>query len=302
LEPTTSWKALVDPGAADDFFAIAGLPAFDARARGAYSRGNALTLAEASRLVYRDDADSRRRFFAERAGLDEIRFFDRGATQGTLVRGRDFALLVFRGTLGADDWISDLDCRPVPWQGPGRVHEGFSRQLRAVWAEVREALDALDVPVFYAGHSLGAALATLAAALRFAEGGAPPAALYTFGSPRVGTAEFAGAFPASFRHWRVVNDRDLVAAVPPRRLGDAVFGASYRHVGSPLRLCNGALELGGDDDEPPHWILAEIAGRWRDELARIREAGVWTCIEPLIDHAPVNYTAGIEKAGNAADR
>jgi len=299
LEPTTSWRALVDPGAAEDFFEIDALPAFDAGATRAYSRANALWLSEASRLVYREDAASRRRYFAERAGLEEVRFFDRGATQGALLRGRGFALLVFRGTLGADDWLSDLDCPPIPWQGGGRVHQGFSRQLERVWDEVRESLAALDVPVFYAGHSLGAALATLAAAVRLVEGGAPPAALYTFGSPRVGTADFARSFPASFLHCRVVNDRDVVAKVPPRRLSDAVFGNAYRHVGALLRLRDGALERDDeDDDEPPHWFAADIAARWRDELARIHREGAWTCIEPLIDHAPVNYTAGIEKAGD----
>jgi hypothetical protein len=296
LEPTTSWRALVDPGAAEDFFAIDDLPAFDALARGAYSRANALWMSEASRLVYRGDPESRRRFFRD-AGLDEIRFFDRGATQGALVRGPGFALLVFRGTLGAGDWLSDLDCPPVPWQGGGRVHQGFRRQLAAVWHEVREALDGIRVPVFYAGHSLGAALATLAAALRFCEGGAAPAALYTFGSPRVGTADFARAFPATFLHCRLVNDRDVVAKVPPRRLADMVFGDAFRHVGALFHLREGALEQGvGDDDEAPHLALEEMAERWRAELARIREEGGWSCIGPLVDHAPVNYTARIERA------
>lgn len=298
MEPTTSWKALVDPGAADDFFEIDGLPAFDARARSQYSPGNALWLAETSRLVYRVDAQSRRGYFAERAGLEEIRFFDRGATQGALLRGRGFALLAFRGTLGARDWLSDLDCPTVPWEGGGKVHQGFKRQLDRVWEEVRHELDEVDdVPVFYTGHSLGAALATLAAARRFREDGAPPAALYTFGSPRVGTAELARAFPAAFLHCRVVNDRDVVATVPPRRLSEQVFGAAYHHVGVRFHLHDGALERGAPDDDGSPSFLDDLAGRWREELARIREAGVWSCIEPLMDHAPVNYTAAIEKAG-----
>jgi triacylglycerol lipase len=300
MEPTTSWKALVDPGDADDFFEIAGLPAFDAGASSGYSPGNALWLAETSRLVYREDAQSRRRFFAERAGLEEVRFFDRDATQGALLRGKGFALLAFRGTLGADDWLSDLDCPPVPWEGEGKVHQGFKRQLDRVWPEVRAALDGQDVPVFYTGHSLGAALATLAAARRFHERGAPPAALYTFGSPRVGTAELARAFPASFLHCRVVNDRDVVARVPPRRLSEKVFGSAYRHVGV---LCHihpdGDVEHGAADDDGAPSLIDELAARWREELARIREKGVWNCVEPLMDHAPVNYTAGIERAGES---
>jgi triacylglycerol lipase len=298
VEATTSWKALVDPGAADDFFQIEGLPAFDARAASAYSPGNALWLSESSRLVYREEEESRKRFFEERAGLVETGFFDPDAAQGALLRGRGFAILAFRGTLGADDWLSDLDCPPVPWEGEGEVHRGFKRQLDPVWPEVRAALDALDVPAFYTGHSLGAALATLAAARRLREGGAPPAALYTFGSPRVGTAELARVFPAAFLHCRVVNDRDVVATLPPRRLSAAVFGSAYRHVGVPFRIRrDGALERGAPDDDAAPALFDELKERWREELARIREAGVWNCVEPLIDHAPVNYTAGIEKAG-----
>ena len=95
MEPTTSWTALVDPGDADDFFAIGGLPAFDARASSAYSPGNALWLAETSRLVYRVDAPSRKAYFRERAGLEEIEFFDELATQGALLRGQGYALLVW---------------------------------------------------------------------------------------------------------------------------------------------------------------------------------------------------------------
>jgi triacylglycerol lipase len=291
MEPTASWKALVDPGAADDFFEIDGLPAFDPRATGAYARGNALWLAETSRLVYRVDAPSRKAYFKERAGLDEIRFFDEGAAQGALVRGDGYAVLAFRGTLGFSDWLSDLDCPPVGWEGEGRVHRGFKAQLERVWPQARAALDALGVPVFYTGHSLGAALATLAAATRFREGGAPPAALYTFGSPRVGTAAFARSFPGTFLHCRVVNDRDVVARVPPRRLSAVVFGDAYRHVGTPFHIGHdGALEREDPEDAPPR-RLDELAGRWREELARIRAQGVWKCVEPLIDHAPVNYTA-----------
>jgi triacylglycerol lipase len=297
VEPTTSWKALVDPGAADDFFELEPLPAFDAGARAAYSRANALWLIETSRLMYREDAASRRRFFAERAGLEEIRFFDRDATQGALILGRGFAVLAFRGTLGAGDWLSDLDCPPVAWEGEGRVHRGFKRQLDVVWAEVRAALDELDVPVFYTGHSLGAALATLAAARRIREGGRRPAALYSFGSPRVGTAEFARAFPERFLHCRVVNDRDIVARVPPRRLSAKVFGLAYRHAGVLHRMRrDGSFQRGDpDDDDAIPSLFDQLAVRWREELARIRETGMWNCVEPLIDHAPVNYTAGIER-------
>jgi triacylglycerol lipase len=251
--------------------------------------------------VYRIDAPSRRRYFKERAGLEEIRFFDRGATQGALLSGEGFALLVFRGTLGARDWLSDLDFPPVAWEGPGEVHQGFKRQLDRVWEEVADELDRLDVPVFYTGHSLGAALATFAAARRHVEGGSLPAALYSFGSPRVGTADFARAFPEGFLHCRVVNDRDVVAAVPPRRLSGRIFGSGYHHAGVLFRIRpEGRLERGAPDDDSAPSLLHELAAGWREELARIRAEGARGAIEPLMDHAPLNYTAGIGRAREEA--
>ena len=61
----------------------------------------------------------------------------------------------------------------------------------------------------------GAALSTLAAARAMIEGRLPrPAALYTFGSPRVGDATFTTTLRAVY-HCRVVNDNDIVATVPP---------------------------------------------------------------------------------------
>src|SRR5262249_47673031 len=148
----------------------------------------------------------------------EVKFFNQARTQGALVTAANFAVLVFRGTLGLGDWLSDFQGLPVDWKGEGKIHQGFRNQLSVVWDDVTADLDKLNVPVFYAGHSLGAALATLATAQRFVEGKTPPVALYTFGSPRVGTTGFTHAFPPNFLHCRVVNDLDTVPTVPPRAL------------------------------------------------------------------------------------
>eukprot|EP00170_Pyropia_yezoensis_P008149 contig_33917_g8176 len=96
------------------------------------------------------------------------------------------------------------------------------------------ALAAAGEAVF-TGHSLGGALATLAAADVAARhpGGRPPV-LYSFGQPKVGDAAFGAAvdalLPAAFR---VVNDVDVVARAP---------AGSYRHVGRAV-LVNAAGQL-----------------------------------------------------------
>lgn len=303
MDEDTSLKALIDPGDADNFFMVDDLPAFDPSATAAYSRGNALRLMETCRLTYREDEASRKQFFEQRADLRETRYFNTGETQGVMVRGDGFAVLAFRGTLGYRDWLSDLDCLPVNWEGEGKVHQGFKKQFDAVWADVKEELKGIDEPVFFAGHSLGAAVATLAAARCFFDGIKPPAALYTFGSPRVGTTGFMHAFAGGFLHCRVVNDRDLVPTVPPRQVS-RLIRPDFHHVGILHHIeHDGHMRRGKlNDDEDgvarPFGGLLKGLTFWRDKLTEILAGNVAGLTERFTDHAPVNYTARIEKAGD----
>src|SRR5262249_10931814 len=78
------------------------------------------------------------------------------------------AVLAFRGTEPDDptDIIDDARFLPAGWSGNGLVHIGFFEALDRVWKDVAKALTGLGKPVLFTGHSLGAALATLAAGLR----------------------------------------------------------------------------------------------------------------------------------------
>ena len=63
-----------------------------------------------------------------------------------------------------------------------------------------------------AGHSLGGALATLAAYdIQKAHGPLPGLHVYTYGAPRTGNHAFARDYEACVPHtWHVINDRDAV--------------------------------------------------------------------------------------------
>ena len=50
-----------------------------------------------------------------------------------------------------------------------------------------------SAPLYVVGHSLGAAVAVLASSGFMLNHGATPAAIYTYGCPRVGNEAFAGA-------------------------------------------------------------------------------------------------------------
>jgi triacylglycerol lipase len=268
MQAATTWQDLMRPGEADDFFSRVPMPEFDPSAA-AYHKGNALWLAELSRIAYRHDEEEEdsppqptRKSCLAKVRLRERRFFqsERTGTQAILVESEgkaEFAALVFRGTeQGVQDLMTDLGVGMEAFrsQGPG-VHLGFRSALDSVWPQIEEELSRVAAPVFFTGHSLGAALATLAAARR------RPKALYTFGSPRVGNEDFVATL-AGVAIYRVVDDADAVATLPPEWLG-------FRHAGETIRLKEPTPEA---DAESPGWLR--------------RAAGP---PKPLADHAPVNY-------------
>ena len=307
-----SFEALMNPGEANDFFDIANLPEFAPSATTSYSRTNALWLVEFCRLIYRRERDematrpadfrTRDQFLSPKGWRQESTdFFNASGTQAALFVNAKLqcAALVFRGTLGLNDTITDLAIRPVPWQGRGHVHGGFKKALDVVWDTIHSRLSSVAFPVFFTGHSLGAALATLAAARCLQDTRmTSPAALYTFGSPRVGDAAFGTGLQGLF-HCRIVNDKDIVATVPP--VLSLPLLPKFQHIGQLHQIeHDGHLHI-----FPPDVDILETRGPLSGPFDLIRSlkellADVRTLQkeppEPLADHAPVNYTAHLEEA------
>ena len=209
------------------------MPTFDFHAdKKTFDLVNARAMARASQLAYgKVRADDVRGTLGS-WGFPNARFFsDRAGTQGFVAGNSELVLVSFRGTEPGElkDWMTDLQIRRVPGKGGGHVHRGFKAALEAVASDMAAAVRRLrdrGQPVFVTGHSLGAALATLAVAASETEG-IEIAGLYTFGSPRVGNKVFAKRFTAKHgrRAFRVVNNNDTVTRVPPRSAG-------YKHVGT----------------------------------------------------------------------
>lgn len=188
-------------------------------------------MAAAAELVY-ESADEIERTVVEDWNCSHLRFYDVESTQCLVAVDGNSLVVCFRGTESrqVEDWVTDLDFDLVPGPLGGKVHEGFYDALSCVWqmldSEVRAQLEEGEKRLWITGHSLGAALATLAAS-RWLEAGIPVAGLYTFGQPRTGDAEFARRFDFAFRPhaFRIVNNLDIVTRTPPRSLG-------YRHLGT----------------------------------------------------------------------
>ncbi|KAF9617504.1 hypothetical protein IFM89_036708 [Coptis chinensis] len=73
-----------------------------------------------------------------------------------------------------------------------------------------------DLSISITGHSLGAALALLAAdELSTCDANVPPIAVYSFGGLRVGNRGFANRITSNWvKVLRVVNSQDVVTRVP----------------------------------------------------------------------------------------
>jgi hypothetical protein len=184
-------------------------------------------------------------------GRCELKYVDLYGTQCFMATTEHNIFVCFRGT-EVDQWrdiIADLLGFQIEWIDPkARIHYGFAQALDCVWGKDRDEADPgttqsepglprvlrqlredmkdgatqpRERRVWITGHSLGGALATLAADRVIRAGILKPSdigGVFTFGQPRVGNGPFARGYPLHDRHFRFVNGNDVVTRVPPRYL------------------------------------------------------------------------------------
>jgi triacylglycerol lipase len=244
-----------------------------------WDANNALALAQAAKLAYSNQKTVRGTLtdWGFTATAPRFRFVNNKETdtQGFVVGNEQMIIVSFRGTQPTDvhDWLTDMEALLHPFP-VGMVHWGFYDALNSVWADVQKAIsDVLDQfpnqgpSLWFTGHSLGAALATIAVArCLFEQPHTPVNGLYTFGSPRTGNFIYGREFDSEFgdKTFRFVNDRDVVTRVPPRVL-------FYSHVGRTLFFDQQHV-LQNDD----HWwnrFLREVEIDWEslEDLPQVIE-------------------------------
>jgi Lipase (class 3) len=202
--------------------------------RAAYSDRMAWVLASMSDLVYdpfeEKDGKAKELLIAKLkgGGFDWVDGFSDPDTdtQAFLVKTREYAVLAFRGTeiRKRQDVKTDIATSMVSII-EGKVHTGFIDAYKSVESKIEEKLkEVKDLPLYITGHSLGAALATIAT--QYLERNHlirdQIAACYTFGSPRVGNNQFDREFKSAI--YRVVNTADIVTVIPLLAMG-------YIHIG-----------------------------------------------------------------------
>ena len=215
---------------------------------------NALFLANASDIAYYSQAEAAPKF-KELLGVD-AQLFSVGNTQAFVLTNADHIVVAFRGTEsptsidGLKDWLLNdaLNLLIVPEGRMGtdfiaagvdaRFHQGFINALMAIWDPMFERVTAelkmAERPLWITGHSLGGALALLAAWL-FLRKFVAVHQIYTFGGPMIGNPAAVAAFDREFRGkiYRFVDTRDPVPQLPTVSL----VAADYSH-------CQKAMDLG----------------------------------------------------------
>lgn len=295
--PEITWDKVAPPYPDYNYFQGIDLYPFRPHAD-AFDMVNAWWLIEAATLAYAEEDFAGVRF--QRAGFKEIKFFSGNSTQCYVANNDDFLILVFRGTEirrrpGRTDFrniiadiLADADILLVDSGQGGKVHQGFKDALDEVWVAkgllgYLKSKDNGKRTLWFTGHSLGAALATLAAQ-RYGNG----VRLYTYGSPRVGDMDFKNGYP--IKNYRFVNYKDIVTKVPCPPL--------YQHVGD-LKYIDGE----GDDAV----LIQEASDAGEEEVPDIqtkitslinsleRMSSVVEALIPeaIVDHVPTLYSTHI---------
>jgi hypothetical protein len=221
--------------------------------------------------------------------------FNRSQPPHILVaHNNEIILVAFRGTRINDlpDILADVSFFPELTSN-GLVHRGFQNALFSgdVWEDAKRHVSGIagNQTLFFTGHSLGAALATIAFR-GYRDPLGRQRALYTFGSPRVGDALiFCGTYPPN--DYRIVNDEDVVTHVPtPPWYGHvgSVFGPDGRPLSVDLweqfeRRFSGIGEALG------------ISGQ-AERTERLSQYFEKPGLKPVADHAPRCYATKIWNA------
>lgn len=127
------------------------------------------------------------------------------------------ALLAIRGTAKMIDWLTNFHANLQLSKTGKLVHAGFNETFNSFFDPVSQFLHKNNFKrVHCVGHSLGGALATLAAD-SISRDGKAEVCLYTFGSPRVGSKSFAAECTGQIKPkniYRVYHRTDAVTLIP----------------------------------------------------------------------------------------
>ncbi|MDD9802500.1 MAG: lipase family protein [Deltaproteobacteria bacterium] len=267
---------------------------------------NAYCMAKLSALVYIGEGgekgkkpDSRailEQLQNEDGGFQKIHPYDNKSSQAMLVEHDQFLCMAFRGTDEIRDWFDNLDIQKRE-ELFGVFHEGFWEATQDIWPQINRDYQHIckrdrsqknvQRPLFLTGHSLGGAMATIAAA-RMVYEDLPFTSVYTFGQPRAMDRETGRKFniECKDRFHRFCNDKDVVTRIPARIGG-------FTHVGQVVYIDNDMIlhpEIG-------RWqqFVNTVSGAVETFVEKGFESGVKGIAELIQDHDVKKYIQAVER-------
>jgi hypothetical protein len=233
---------------------------------------------------------------------------------------RDVAILAFRGTKPEDliSWLTDANSAMFEFgkangKSLGNVHSGFYANLQAVWSGIVDRLtpllgaEARVKNLYITGHSLGAAMAVLAAAEiwkepegRYKSWREALRGVYSYAQPYVGDDTFKKTFDARFGQllYRHVYDHDVVPCLPPQEVdgsfeqfGDRYFSETFE----------GEWRKQGPNEDKRARLLSLLSVLFSLVARRIdalKPLDSRLCPYSIDDHSPQNY---IEVSRNSVE-
>ena len=236
-----------------------------------------LLFAELSNIAYLGRAEAGQR--ALEMGFPEIRFYDRDGAQAYIFANRDDAVVTCRGTEPHDwnDVRADLNLSVVVGETVGWVHRGFKQEVDDLWPRLERALSSNRRTLWFTGHSLGGAMAAICAGrCTLSSIRTNPRALFTFGSPRIGSWRYVNHVQIETYRW--VNNNDIITRLPPAWLG-------FRHKGQEVYL-NAYSRI----RRLTTW--QRVKDRWRGFVRGLREGS----FDHFADHSIGRYIEHIRAA------
>ena len=254
------------------------------------NQNNAYWMAKLAKLAYTRHSDQDHRpdeaaildtLKLEDENFNQVRGYSHNSSQAILVEHKDFLCMAFRGTDELHDWFDNVNAfsQKVLF---GEFHRGFWAALNDIWDGIFEdfvkAKKQSSRSLFITGHSLGGAMATIAAA-RLLHDDLHFSSVYTFGQPRVVEKHTARLFNVECkeRFFRFQNNNDLVTRVPSRLMGYSHVG-SYYYISEEKKIFN----------DPGFWF------RFLDCVDGALESAVEKGIDGIEDHDMNHYLEAVQ--------
>ena len=237
-----------------------------------------LLFAKLSSIAYNNIKEAKSQ--AKKLGFTTTEFYEKDGAQAYRFMNKDDLVIACRGTQPSEfnDLKADLKALPVMAETVGRVHIGFKTEVDDLWPMIEEDINRkvnVSKTLWFCGHSLGAAMATIMASrAKHNVELNDPVELFTYGSPRVGWRMYCNSLNVVHHRWK--NNNDIVTTVPL-----AVMG--FKHHGT-----QHYINAYGNVRKPTGW-----------QMFKDRMRGMWMGIKKgkidnFGDHSMVEYIKHIE--------